>query len=145
MSKTRQDQRSGPASPAAHAPTHDLQSVQAPMTDRVNVQPPIMNGMTAGEAKVVGLLALVVNLIVGGIAAFATGIWQVLLGFAVIGTLAVVWRVSIWLASAKRGRPDGFYVQRIRLWAARQGFGGGHYISHDSAWDLGRPMPGRRR
>ncbi|MCH5765529.1 DUF3487 family protein, partial [Salmonella enterica] len=93
-----------------HAPTHDLQAERAPMTDRVNVEPPIMNGMTASEAKIVGSLALVANLIVGGIAAFAIGIWQVLLGFVVVGTLAVVWRTSIWLASTKRGKPDGFHI-----------------------------------
>jgi conjugative transfer region protein (TIGR03750 family) len=146
MSKTRKDQQAASAEASgAHSPTHDLQAERAPMTDRVNVEPPIMNGMTASEAKIVGSLALVANLIVGGIAAFAIGIWQVLLGFVVVGTLAVVWRTSIWLASTKRGKPDGFHIQRMRLWAARKGFGSAQFISHDSAWELGRPMPGRKR
>lgn len=45
------------------------------MIDCVNVELFIMNGMIVSEVKIVGLLVLVVNFIVGGIVVFVIGIW----------------------------------------------------------------------
>ena len=40
---------------------------RAPITDRVNVEPPILNGMTVSEAQVIALTALAVFLLIGGL------------------------------------------------------------------------------
>lgn len=119
---------------------HQLVQQVAPLTDRVNVEPPILNGMTASEAKYVGLVALALSLVVGGLVAALTGIWQILLGAAIFGPLSMLWVASNHLASFKRNRPDGYYMQWLRIQAARRGIGRMAFIDHDGAWDLGRPL-----
>ena len=47
----------------------DIEAVRhkAPVTDRVNVEPSILNGMNMPEAQVIGAVSLVVFLIIGGL------------------------------------------------------------------------------
>ncbi|GKS87586.1 TIGR03750 family conjugal transfer protein [Acidovorax sp. SUPP1855] len=129
---------------APSATPHTLQSPArgAPVTDRVNVEPAILNGITVTEAKVIGLLALAVFLLIGSIVAAFTGLWQVLGMLALFGPLAVLWFSSTWLARIKRGRPDGYYTQYLHLWAARRGFARCRFIEHEGWWDLGRSFEG---
>ncbi|WCM90530.1 TIGR03750 family conjugal transfer protein [Acidovorax sp. NCPPB 3576] len=129
---------------APSATPHTLQSPArgAPVTDRVNVEPAILNGITVTEAKVIGLLALAVFLLLGSIVAAFTGLWQVLGMLALFGPMAVLWFSSTWLARIKRGRPDGYYTQYLHLWAARQGWVRCRFIGHEGWWDLGRSFEG---
>ncbi len=114
----------------------------APLTDRINVEPPILNGMTATEAKVIGLIALVFWLAVGGVIAALIGLWQVLMVFGLFGPMVTVWTVSKRLASIKRGRPDGYYTQWMRINAPKRGLGRGVFIAHHGSWSIGRPISG---
>ena len=83
---------------------------RAPITDRVNVEPAILNGMTVTEAQWIGLLALVVFLLVGFLVFLVTGFWQVWLLLSTFGTAMVLWFASLYLARIKRGRPDAYYT-----------------------------------
>ena len=112
----------------------------APVTDRVNVEPPILNGMTASEAKVIGGAAFAFFLVLGGILGWAVGVWQVLLMCAVPGPMATVWMASTRLARIKRNRPDGYYRQAINQWLAARGLRQAVFISHAGYWELGRRL-----
>ena len=113
---------------------------RAPITDRVNVEPPILNGMTFSEAQVIGTVALVAFVLIGGLLFAVTGRWQFLLLLAVFGPAVVLWFASLFLARIKRGRPDAYYKQQLHLWLADRGLTKPLTITHDGWWSLGRSL-----
>jgi conjugative transfer region protein (TIGR03750 family) len=116
-------------------------SPSAPLTDRVNVEPPILRGMTQSEATVVGLAALAVWVAVGAVLALVVGLWQVLPVAAVFGPLITLWRASSVLARLKRNRPDGYYRQALAMDLAARGLARQRFIRHAGYWSLGRALP----
>lgn len=112
----------------------------APLTDRTNVEPPILRGVTATEAKVIGGLSVVVFIVLSLLIWAITGYWQMIVVLAVLGPLCTVWVCAGYLASIKRGRPDGYYTQALRLWAIQRGFARSRFTLHDNYWSLGRPL-----
>ena len=113
---------------------------KAPITDRVNVEPPILHGMNATEAKVIAAGSFVVFLLIGGVVFLATGFWQVLLMLVLMGPLASLWFGSSYLERLKRGRPDGFYSQAMHLWLVERGLARSQFILHRGWWSLGRTL-----
>lgn len=109
-----------------------------PLTDRVNVEPPILNGMTASEAKAIGLASLALWAGIGVIVAVATGYWQAMLVFGIALPAITVWMTSSRLASFKRNRPDGYYRQALHRWCAQRGLAKPRYLTHSGYWSLGR-------
>ena len=120
----------------------DVEAVRhkAPVTDRVNVEPSILNGMNMPEAQVIGAVSLVVFLIIGGLVFSATRLWQVWLLLSTFGTAMVLWFASLYLARIKRGRPDAYYSQALHLWLVQRGLAGAKFINHHGWWSLGRSM-----
>lgn len=106
------------------------------MTDRVNVEPPILNGMAASEAKVIAIAAVSFWGSIGLLASMLTHFWPILIISLIVFPIATLWVGSVRLATVKRGRPDGYYGQAIHLWLAKRGLGS-RYIRHDGYWDLG--------
>lgn len=127
-----------PATSDAAAPAR---GPSAPLTDRVNVEPPILRGMTESEAAVIGLAALAVWLVVGTVLALVLGLWQVLPAAAVFGPLITLWKASSVLAKLKRNRPDGYYRQALVMDLAARGLAGQRFIRHSGYWSLGRALP----
>lgn len=113
----------------------------APLTDRVNVEPPILRGMTESEAAAIGLAALAVWLVVGTVLALVVGLWQVLLAAAVFGPIVTLWKASTVLARIKRNRPDGYYRQALAMDLAARGLMRQRFIRHSGYWSLGRALP----
>ena len=118
-----------------------VQGGAAPITERVNGEPAILNGMTASEAQVSGLVSLVLCLMLGAFLVAVTGFWQALLLVTLFGPLAVLWFSSKYLAQIKRNRPDGYYSQAMHLWLSARGFTSCKFINHDGYWSLGRTLP----
>ncbi|QIL83826.1 TIGR03750 family conjugal transfer protein [Diaphorobacter sp. HDW4A] len=112
----------------------------APITDRVNVEPAILNGMTASEAKLIGLAAFVLSLLLASLLVAATGFLQCLL-VTLFLPLVILWFASKYLAKIKRNRPDGYYGQAMHLWMSRRGLTSCRYLQHDGYWSLGRTLP----
>jgi conjugative transfer region protein (TIGR03750 family) len=110
----------------------------SPLTDRVNVEPPILNGMTASEASMIGALALGAWVVVGLLGAAVLGRWQVLLAAAIFGPMVTLWKASVVLARIKRNRPDAYYRQAAQLWLSSRGLSRTRFIRHDGHWELGR-------
>ena len=113
---------------------------RAPVTDRVNVEPAIIRGMTVTEAKVISWVTVPLFLLLGGILLLITGFWQFILVLGVAGPLVSLWYASAYLQKAKRGRPDGYYTQAIHLWLAKRGLVTNKFLTHNGQWDLGRSL-----
>lgn len=113
---------------------------RAPVTDRVNVEPAIIRGMTVTEAKVIALVTIPLFLLLGGFLLLITGFWQFILALGVAGPMVTLWYASGYLQTLKRGRPDGYYTQAIHLWMAHRGFVTSQFLSHHGQWDVGRSL-----
>jgi len=120
----------------------DIEAVRhkAPVTDRVNVEPSILNGMNMPEAQVIGAVSLVVFLIIGGLVFSVTRLWQVWLLLSLIGPTLALWFGSLYLARIKRGRPDAYYTQAIHLWLAQRSLVKPRFITYHGWWSLGRSL-----
>lgn len=125
----------------------------APLTDRVNSEPPVLRGLSVTEVMIATALFFPVWLVIGLLAARLFSHWQILILLGIFGPLFSVWASAGLLASVKRNRPDHYYRQAWRWWLHRHGLWTAPFISHHGAWDLGRTLPpprasasgGRRR
>lgn len=113
---------------------------RAPVTDRVNVEPAILNGMTFTEAKMIALASLLVFMLIGALIFTVTRFWQVLLVLAIFGPGLTLWFGSKYLQTVKRNRPDGYYTQAIHLWLVERALSKARFIQHRGHWDLGRTL-----
>ena len=114
------------------------EGVRTPLTDRVNVEPPILHGMAASEAKYIGIAAGCFGLLVAGLLQVMTGLGTLLLIVVVVIPLVVLWFSSLFLMKIKRGRPDGFYIQNIHLYLVERNLVAPKFTNHFDFWDLGR-------
>ena len=113
----------------------------APLTDRVNSEPPILKGLSASETGYAALAFFPLWILIGGFFAYVFRHWQILMAMGVICPLASVWVSAGYLAKLKRNRPDHYYVHAFAWWRHRLGLGLAPFIALRGAWDLGRSMP----
>lgn len=110
----------------------------APVTDRVNVEPPILNGMAASEAMYIALASAAISFLIAGMLQLFTGLGIVLLILVIVLPLITLWYSSLYLMKVKRNRPDGFYVQMIHLYLVEKFNVSSKFIAHKGFWDIGR-------
>lgn len=110
----------------------------APVTDRVNVEPPILNGMAASEAMYIGLASGAMSLLLAGLLQVMTGWGIVLLLLVIVLPLLTLWYSSLYLMRLKRNRPAGFYVQMIHFYLVKKFNVSSKLIAHKGFWDIGR-------
>jgi conjugative transfer region protein (TIGR03750 family) len=113
----------------------------APLTDRVNCEPPIMRGLSASETLVAFAVFFPAWMLLGLVLAFLFRTWQVFLLLGVIGPLVSVWVSAGFLASYKRNRPDHYYLHAFKWWRHRLGLGIAPFIHHHGPWEIGRSLP----
>lgn len=117
-----------------------VRAPRAPVTDRVNAEPAILNGMAATEAAWIAAASLVAFAVVGALVFAVTGLWQAVLALPLFGTGASLWFSSLYLQKVKRGRPEGYYTHAIHLWLADRGVFRSKFIRHQGYWSLGRTL-----
>lgn len=115
-------------------------SLGAPLTDRVNSEPPIFNGMSETEAMYLGSAGFVVSACLGLFISFMMGKFVPMAIICVIGPLLVLWRGSLYLQKIKRGKPEGCYVQAARIWLGNHGLMKKRYMAHDGFFEIGRRL-----
>ncbi len=113
---------------------------QAPLADRANSEPAILRGLTASEASLAGLVAFPAWMLVGVVVGAVTRIWALAMLIASLAPMLTVWVLAGKLALLKRGRPDGFHLQRMKLWLVDSGLARGVLIRHHGNWSLGRAL-----
>lgn len=108
--------------------------------ERLNAEPAVFRGCTASELVTLVIVAAAIWLpfgLIGGLFVGELAIGMACGVVALVGTLFVVPTV---FQIIKRGRPDGYYQIRLRIWAARGGvpFVQCDYLLRDGMWDTGR-------
>ena len=111
--------------------------VQAPLTDRVDSEPPIINGMAASEAGYIGGVTFAVSLFIGAVVAFSTGLWIVAPILCVVVPFMVLWYSSLYLQEVKRNRPEGFYLHSMHFYLVSHKLAKPKFLVHDGRMQLG--------
>lgn len=119
------------------------------LADRLNVEPAIFKGCSSFELGVItGMSALVwlpVSLLLAGL----MGALTMGFGIAGVGVVASAVVLAGVFQRLKRGRPDGYYQQRVLIWLAARGLRRAAFVRRSGAWDIGRTagaaLPPRNR
>ena len=125
----------------APAQVNVLRRRQTTLTDRTNVEPAILQGMTVTEAKFIGIVSMLAFLFLAALIFVVTHIWQVFLVLGVFGPAATLWLASSYLAHIKRGKPDGYYSQVLALRMVALGLGKPVLKDREGWWSQGREFP----
>ncbi len=106
--------------------------------DRLNCEPVVFKGCSSMELGIItGLSALVwlpASLLLAGLA----GALTMGFGIAAVGVVASVVVLAGLFARIKRGRPDGYYQQRILIALESRGLRASTFVLRSGTWDLGR-------
>jgi len=108
------------------------------LATRLDTEPVIFRGCSSSElGTIVGISAAVwlpvSFLLTGLLGAFTMGA-----GIAMVGVLATTFVMATLFQRLKRGRPDGYYQQALRLKIEDLGLHRSGFIRRTGAWDIGR-------
>lgn len=109
----------------------------APLTDRVNSEPPIINGMAASEAGYIGGVSFAASLFIGCVVAYISGFWIVIPIICIIVPFAALWYSSLYLQEIKRNRPEGFYLHAMHFYFVSHNLTKSKFLVHDGRMQLG--------
>lgn len=113
--------------------------------DRLNGRPVVFAGLTDAEIRVVAGANLAAWLPLGTVVGVAAGVWALGVAGGVVLTVAGVWIAGRRLRAVKRGRPDGYHVDRARAWLEDAGLARRTMVRGSRTWDVRRSPGGRRR
>jgi conjugative transfer region protein (TIGR03750 family) len=108
------------------------------LANRLNAEPAIFKGCSSSElGMIVGVAALIwlpVSLLLAGLMGAVT------MGFGIagVGVVATVIVTAGLFQRLKRGRPEGYYQQRIAIRLDDIGLRRSPFIRRSGAWDIGR-------
>lgn len=119
------------------------------LADRLNAEPAIFRGCSSSELGLIVGLAVVVWLPLSLLLAWLLGAITMGFGFAGVGVVATVVVLATLFQRIKRGRPDGYYQQWLRIRLHTRGLYRAPWVLRSGAWDIGRtpraPLPSRNR
>ena len=108
------------------------------LAERMNVEPAIFRGCSSSELGLIVALAMVVWLPLSIIVALAFGALSMAFGIAGIAIVVTVMVTASAFQRIKRGRPDGYYQQRLIIALCDLGLRRSPFIRRDGAWSIGR-------
>lgn len=91
------------------------------LAKRVDAPPTVYLGLTSAEITTIALGSLALYLPPMLTVGFLTGNASVFLGITPMLSVATVFIAGKILARIKRGKPQGFFAQRIMVWLHRKG------------------------
>jgi conjugative transfer region protein (TIGR03750 family) len=113
--------------------------VDAPLqAGRLNAEPVLFRGCTYTELGVIVAAAILFWLPAAFALAGLLGRVSMGLGGAAIGVAGTVYWSAGLFQRIKRGRPEGYYQDRVALWLHDRGLRNSGYIRRSGAWDIGR-------
>jgi conjugative transfer region protein (TIGR03750 family) len=119
------------------------------LADRLNAEPAIFKGCSSSELGMIVGLAIVVWLPFSLLLAWLLGAITMGFGIAGVGVVATVVVLATLFQRIKRGRPEGYYQQWLRIRLQRWGLYRTPWIVRSGAWDIGRtshaPLSPRHR
>ena len=119
------------------------------LADRLNAEPAIFRGCSSSELGMIVGLAIVVWLPFSLLLAWLLGAVTMGFGIAGVGVVATVVALATLFQRIKRGRPEGYYQQWLRIRFHRLGLYRTPWVLRSGSWDIGRtqyaPLPSRNR
>ena len=108
------------------------------LADRLNAEPVIFRGCSSSELGMIVGVAVVLWLPLSLLLAWLLGAITMGFGIAGVGVVATVVVCATLFQRIKRGRPEGYYQQRIRIRLHDLGLRRSHWVRRSGAWDIGR-------
>ncbi|MBR9910322.1 MAG: TIGR03750 family conjugal transfer protein [Gammaproteobacteria bacterium] len=119
------------------------------LADRLNAEPAIFKGCSSSELGMIVGLAIVVWLPLSLLLAWMLGAVTMGFGIAGVGVVATVVLMATLFQRIKRGRPEGYYQQWLRIRLQTLGLYRTPWVLRSGCWDIGRtpraPLPSRNR
>lgn len=110
------------------------------LAERLNAEPVIFKGCGSSELAYLLVVAVAFWFPVSIVLATLLGAPAMGIGSSAVGVLATVWFMAGVLQRLKRGRPDGYYQQRIVVWLHDHKLRRSPLIRASGAWDIGRTL-----
>lgn len=108
------------------------------LADRLNAEPAIFRGCSSSELGMIVGVAVLVWLPLSLLLAWLLGAITMGFGIAGVGVVATVVVCATLFQRIKRGRPEGYYQQRIRIRLHDLGLRRSPWVRRSGAWDIGR-------
>ncbi len=108
--------------------------------DRLNAEPAIFRGCTFSELGVMAVVSILLWLPVSFTLAGLFGAITMGMGLAALGVIGTVYGTATLFQRIKRGRPDGYYQQRIVLFLHDTGLRRSGFVRRSGDWDIGRRL-----
>lgn len=108
------------------------------LADRLNAEPVIFRGCSSSELGMIVGVAVVLWLPLSLLLAWLLGAITMGFGIAGVGVVATVVVCATLFQRIKRGRPEGYYQQRIRIRLHDLGLRRCPWVRRSGAWDIGR-------
>ena len=119
------------------------------LADRLNAEPAIFKGCSSSELGMIVGLAIVIWLPLSLLLAWLLGAVTMGFGIAGVGVVATVVTLATLFQRIKRGRPEGYYQQWLRIRLQTMGLYRTPWVLRSGSWDIGRthyaPLPNRNR
>lgn len=118
------------------------------LADRLNAEPAIFRGCSSSELGMMVGIAIAVWLPSSFLLAWLLNAATMGFGIAAVGVVASVVILATLFQRIKRGRPDGYYQQWLRIRLHSLGLGRPPWVLRSGTWDIGRthaPLPARNR
>ena len=108
------------------------------LAERMNAEPAIFRGCSSSELGLIVALAAAVWLPVSLIVAALAGALSMAFGLAGIAIVTTVILTASVFQRIKRGRPEGYYQQRLLISLADLGLRRSPFIRRQGHWSIGR-------
>ncbi len=119
------------------------------LADRLNAEPAIFKGCSSSELGMIVGLAIVSWLPLSLLLAWLLGAITMGFGIAGVGVVATVVVMATLFQRIKRGRPEGYYQQWLRIRLQTMGLYRTPWVLRSGSWDTGRThyasLPTRNR
>ena len=119
------------------------------LADRLNAEPAIFKGCSSSELGMIVGVAILVWLPLSLLLAWLFGAITMGFGIAGMGVVATVVVMATVFQRIKRGRPEGYYQQWLRIRLQSMGLYRAPWVLRTGAWDIGRtqhaPLSSRNR
>ena len=108
------------------------------LADRLNAEPVIFKGCSSSELGMIVGISMLIWLPLSLMLAWLLGAITMGFGLAGAGVVATVVVCASIFQRIKRGRPEGYYQQQIRIRLHDLGLRRSPWVRRSGAWDIGR-------
>ena len=126
-----------------------MSKTQEILADRLNAEPAIFKGCSSSELGMIVGVAILVWLPLSLLLAWLLGAVTMGFGIAGVGVVATVVVMATLFQRIKRGRPEGYYQQWLRIRLQSIGLVRAPWVLRSGSWDIGRtqhaPLSSRDR